>query len=81
MNNILIVAIVLIIINSIIDVLCFIYEDIKFRKLKTELQLYETKFEDLKHNYESFKGVIFDNYQDIKKLYNLIMKLHGDDLK
>jgi hypothetical protein len=62
MNNILIVAIVFIIINSIIDVLCFIYENIKFRKFKMELQLYETEFEDLKHNYESFKGVIFDNY-------------------
>lgn len=82
MNDILIIiAIVILAINSIVDVVCFIYQNKKIRKIKLELKVLETKFEDLKHNYNSFSGVIFDNYQDIKKIYEIINRLHGDDCK
>ena len=62
MNNILVIAVIILAINSIIDVICFIYENKKIETLEVELKVLKTKFEDLKHNYESFKGVIFDNY-------------------
>ena len=81
MNNILIIAILILAINSIIDVICFIYESKKIRTLELELKVLETKFEDLEHNYDSFKGVVLDNYHDIEKIFKTITKLHGDDLK
>lgn len=81
MNNILIIAIVILAVNSIIDVICFIYESKKIRTLELELKVLETKFEDLKYNYDSFKGVVLDNYHDIERIFETITKLHGDDLK
>ena len=81
MNNILVIAVIILAINSIIDVICFIYENKKMRALEVELKVLETKFEDLEYNYNSFKGVVLDNYHDIEKISETITRLHGDDYK
>jgi hypothetical protein len=81
MNNILIVAIIILAINSIVDVICFIYENKMRRTLEVKLKVLETKFEDLEHNYNSFKGVVLDNYHDIEKIFETITRLHGDDCR
>lgn len=81
MNNILVIAVIILAINSIIDVICFIYESKKIRTLELELKILKTKFEDLEYNYNSFKGVVLDNYHDIEKIFETISRLHGDDYK
>ena len=80
-DTLIIIAIVILAINSIVDVVCFIYQNKKIRKIKLELKLLETKFEDLEYNYNSFKGVALDNYNDIKKIFEIITRFHGDDCK
>lgn len=81
MSNILIFAIIILAISSIVDAICFIYENKKIGALELELKVLETKFDDLEHNYDSFKGVVLDNYHDIERIFETIAKLHGDDLK
>lgn len=81
MNNILVIAIMILIINSIGDAICFIYQNKKVRELELNLKILKTKFEDLEYNYNSFKGVALDNYNDIKKIFEIITRFHGDDCK
>lgn len=81
MSEMLIVAVVLMAISTIVDVICIIYENKKIKNLQMELKILETEFEDFKYNYASFRGVIFDNYNQIKKLQEIMRQTHEDDIK
>lgn len=79
MDKILVVAVIIMAISTIVDAICFAYENSKIRKMETALKIVETKVEDMKHDRDRLVGVIFDNYEDIKKLHEILTKLQSED--
>ena len=73
MNTILIIAIIVMLINFIVNIFYFIYEN----KI---IKMLEEKIDDFKHMY-----YIYDNiqkiYQQIKEIYKEIKRMREDDGK